>query len=166
MQISFDVKINTKDLFRFLMNNTYRRPTGIIWIIFSAVVVWVTVYTWGDVEVMYSVCMIILASLYTIVNPVILYFKAAKQCKKNESFKEALTYTVNDESITVSQKGEEASVSWDEVWKARRYGNQIVVYITTIRAFVWPVTAIGDSYDALVDIMHEKLSDRCFVRKR
>lgn len=166
MQITFDVKIEKKDLFKFLMNNTYRKLTGIIWIIFSLVVVFVTVYTWGTVEIMYSVLLIILASLYTIINPIMLYVKAAKQCKNNASFKEPLTYTIDDEGITVSQNGEEASAIWDEIWKCHKYGDQIVVYITALRAFVWPVSAIGENYDSLIEVLHEKLGERCHVRKK
>ena len=49
MKTEFDVNISEKNMFVFLFNNTYRRITGIIWIIFSIVIIGVTVYTWGDV---------------------------------------------------------------------------------------------------------------------
>ena len=35
MTITFDVNMNAKELFKFSMNNTYRKVTGILWILFS-----------------------------------------------------------------------------------------------------------------------------------
>lgn len=166
MEIKFDVDISVKDMYKFLVNNTYRRLTGIIWIIFSLVVVAVTVYTWGDVDIMYSVLMILLASLYTVINPVMLYFKARKQVANNESFNSTLHYVVDDKGIKISQNNEKASVKWDEIWKVVRYGNEVIVYVTTVRAFVWPVDSIGDSYDRLAQLACDKLDRRCSLRKK
>lgn len=67
MKTEFDVNISEKNMFVFLFNNTYRRMTGIIWIIFSIVIIGVTVYTWGDVKIQNSILMILLASLYTVI---------------------------------------------------------------------------------------------------
>lgn len=164
MEIKFDVDISVKDMYKFLLNNTYRKLTGIIWIMFSLLVIVITVYTWGEVELLHSLLMILLASLYTVINPVILYCKARKQVRSNQSFNGTLSYTVDDRGIKVTQKDEEASSGWDEIWKIVRYGNQVVVYITTVRAFVWPIDSIGDGYASLVKLASEKLGGRCRLR--
>lgn len=166
MQINFDVQIDTKDMFKFLMNNTYRKFTGIVWLIFSAVVVFVTVITWGQVELLYSLLMIVLASLYTIINPLMLLYKANKQVKNNKSFDSVLKYSLTDDGITVAQGDEEVTAPWEEIWKCNKYGDQIVVYVSAIRAYLWPIRCIGENYDNVVDVLQDKLGDNCYVGKK
>ncbi len=165
MEISFDVNIEVKDMYKFLLNNIYRKATGIIWIIFSFVVIGVTIYTWGDVEYAYSALMIVLASLYTVVNPVVLYFKARKQIKRTDAFKNTLHYTVDGEGIKISQGDVSAEAEWDDMWKAVRYGSQVVVYANAMSAFIWPVRCI-ENYDGVMDIMRERMGERCRIGKK
>ena len=159
MEVSFDLDIEVKDMYKFLMNNIYRKVTGIIWVIFSFVVIGVTVYTWGDVEYAYSALMILLAALYTVINPVMLYFKARKQIKRTDAFKNTLHYTVDSEGIKISQGEANAEAAWEDMWKAVRYGSQIVLYANAVNAFIWPVRCIKN-YDALVDICSCIISTR------
>ena len=166
MELKFDVDMSVKDMYKFLLNNTYRKLTGIIWIIFSLVVIGVTIYTWGDVQIMNSVLMILLASLYTVINPLMLYLKARKQVNGNDFFNKTLHYSVNDKGIEVSQNEEKSFVKWNEMWKIVRYGSQVIVYVTTIRAFVWPIESIGENYDSLVELADNKLGSRCHLRKK
>lgn len=165
MEVSFDVDIEVGDMYKFLLNNVYRKVTGIIWVVFSFVVIGVTVYTWGDVEYAYSALMILLAALYTVINPVMLYFKARRQIKRTDAFKNTLHYTVDGEGIKISQGEANAEAAWEDMWKAVRYGSQIVVYANAMSAFIWPIRCVGN-YDALVDIMHENMGERCHVRKK
>ena len=137
MKTEFDVNISEKNMFVFLFNNTYRRMTGIIWIIFSIVIIGVTVYTWGDVKIQNSILMILLASLYTVINPLMLYSRARKQVRNNDYFANVLHYVVDEEGVKVSQNGQNASVKWDEVWKIVSYGSEIAAYVSTDRAFIW-----------------------------
>ncbi|MCM1307866.1 MAG: hypothetical protein NC223_04630 [Butyrivibrio sp.] len=165
MEVSFDVNIEVKDMYKFLLNNVYRKATGIIWVIFSLVVIGVTVYTWGDVDYAYSALMILLAALYTVINPVMLYFKARRQIKRTDAFKDTLRYTVDGEGVKISQGEASAEASWEDMWKAVRYGSQIVLYANAVSAFIWPLRCI-ENYDGLVDIMQEHMGERCRVRKK
>lgn len=165
MKTEFDVNISEKNMFVFLFNNTYRRITGIIWIIFSIVIIGVTVYTWGDVKIQNSVLMILLASLYTVINPLMLYSRAKKQVRNNDYFANVLHYVVDEEGVKVSQNGQNASVKWDEVWKIVRYGNEIAAYVSTDRAFIWPMESIKDNYSDIVQMAEEHIGKRCHIRK-
>ena len=149
MKTEFDVNISEKNMFVFLFNNTYRRMTGIIWIIFSIVIIGVTVYTWGDVKIQNSILMILLASLYTVINPLMLYSRARKQVRNNDYFANVLHYVVDEEGVKVSQNGQNASVKWDEVWKIVRYGSE----------------SIKDNYNDIVQMAEEHIGKRCHIRK-
>lgn len=166
MEISFDVDITVKDMYKFLLNNVYRKITGIIWVIFSFIVVGVTVYTWGDVEYMYSALLILLASLYTVITPVTLYFRARRQVKKNGAFKDTLHYTLDDEGIKISQGDQSAEAAWEDLWKTVKYGGQIVVYSNAVSAFIWPVRCLEGCFDSVVDTLNDRMEERCRIRKK
>lgn len=166
MQSQFKVNITVKDMYTFLMNNTYRKFTGIIWIIFSLIVIGVTIYTWGDIKIANSILLIVLASLYTVVHPIILWLKANAQIKNNNYFSQTLDYSVDSKGIKVSQGEESTIIKWDEMWKAVKYGSIVVVYVSTIRAFILPVRCIGDQYNNLVDVAMQGLGSKCHLRKK
>lgn len=166
MQTKFKVNITDKDIFCFLINNTYRKPTGVIWVIFSIAVIGIVIYTWGDVKLMNSILLIITASLYTVINPIMLYLKAKSQVKNNAYFNNELMYRTDSKGITVSQGEETTTVKWSEMWKAVKYGDVVVVYITTIRAFILPVRCIGEQYNSFVDNASEGLGSRCRLKKQ
>ena len=86
------------------------------------------------------------------------------QAKTNKSFAKPLTYTIDEQGITVSQDELSDSVKWNEIWKAVKYGRQVVVYITNVRAFVFPVDCIGDKYDDLVTLLEKGLANRNHVK--
>lgn len=159
MEVKFDTDITVRDMYRFLLNNTYRRFTGVVWIIFTCMVVFVTVYTWGTMELVYSIILIVLALIYA-ANPLVLYFKAKSQIRNTSSFQKPLSYVLDDEGIKISQDDADASVQWDEIWKIVRYGSEVIVYVSSVRAFIWPVRCIEDKYDDIVKITTEHMRTR------
>lgn len=68
-EVNFDIQITDKDLFKFSINNIYRKFTGILWIVFSITVIFITVYTWGDVSINNSILLICMALLFSVMNP-------------------------------------------------------------------------------------------------
>lgn len=166
MKVEFDVKINAKDLFVFLLNNSYRKFTGVLMILFSLGCIGVAVYTWGDIPVPNTVLLCVLAAFYLVINPFILYSKAKRQVKNNDYFDKVLSYVVDDKGIAVYQGEDKAFIKWEEMWKAVRYGSVVVVYISTVRAFTLPIRCIGDKYNDFVDVTKKGLGNRCNLRKK
>lgn len=165
-ELKFDVKITGKDMACFMLNNSYRKVFGVVSVIFSAVVIAIAVYTWGDVMWYNSALLLLLASLYIIINPLMLVFKAYRQVKKTPCFADTLYYEFNDEGITVSQKEEKSTIEWDNLWKAVHYGSVTVIYVSTVNAFVLPDRCIGDKYNELVECLSEKMGAACRLRKK
>lgn len=166
MKAEFEVKLTTKDMFVFLLNNTYRKLTGIIWMVFSLIVVGVVIFTWGKegVQIYQSILLIVLASLYTVINPIMLLFRAARQIKTNETLQKPLHYVVDEEGIEVSQGELSEKTLWENIWKAVKYGDQIVIYVTQLRVFNMPLRFVGDQYDALASLAKEGLKERCKIQ--
>ena len=165
MKTEFDVDVTYKDMFNFLINNQYRSITGVIWLVFSVGVLFIAIYTWGDVNIMNSIMLLLFASLYTIAVPITLYSKAKKQVRNNDSFASTLHYTVDAEGIKVSQGSISDEAKWDEIWKIVKYGRDVVAYIGAGKAFIWPIKDIGDKYNDLVEIASAQVGIKCHIRK-
>lgn len=163
MKAEFDVKLTTGDLYRFLMHNTYRKIIGIVWLVFSAAVIVVVVLTWGQIQLLQSILLLVLASLYTIINPIMLLFRAHRQIKNTPSFRKPLHYVVDEEGITVSQDDACETTPWSNMWKAVKYGNQYVVYVTNIRVFNIPIRCLQDQTETLKELARQGLAERCKI---
>ena len=155
-EVNFDIQITDKDLFKFSINNIYRKFTGILWIVFSITVIFITVYTWGDVSINNSILLICMALLFSVMNPFLLWTKSKSQIP--------IHYCINGKGVTISQGERTDHVDWNQTWKAVRYGNLVIIYVSSIRAFVLPVSQIGEQYDKLVKILSDGLQTRNHVK--
>lgn len=163
-EVNFDIQITDKDLFKFSINNIYRKFTGILWIVFSITVIFITVYTWGDISINNSILLICMALLFSVMNPFLLWTKSKSQFKKNETMQKPIHYCINGKGVTISQGERTDHVDWNQTWKAVRYGNLVIIYVSSIRAFVLPVNQIGEQYDKLVKILSDGLQTRNHVK--
>ena len=102
-EVNFDIQITDKDLFKFSINNIYRKFTGILWIVFSITVIFITVYTWGDISINNSILLICMALLFSVMNPFLLWTKSKSQIKKNETMQKPIHYCINGKGVTISQ---------------------------------------------------------------
>ena len=163
-EVNFDIQITDKDLFKFSINNIYRKFTGILWIVFSITVIFITVHTWGDISINNSILLICMALLFSVMNPFLLWTKSKSQIKKNETTRKPIHYCINGKGVTISQGERTDHVDWNQTWKAVRYGNLVIIYVSSIRAFVLPVSQIGEQYDKLVKILSDGLQTRNHVK--
>lgn len=157
MKSEFDIKLSVKDMYRFSMYHTYSGIHGIASVIIAVLVFLVAAKTYGSVEMMYTVLYILFGILFLIYMPFSLYLRAKRQLASSEVFKEALHFTVTEEKITSSQKGESADLPWEQIYKVVETKSNILVYSSRINAFVLPKEQIGGEYEILRGLMEKKL---------
>lgn len=105
-----------------------------------------------------------MALLFSVMNPFLLWTKSKSQIKKNETMQKPIHYCINGKGVTISQGERTDHVDWNQTWKAVRYGNLVIIYVSSIRAFVLPVSQIGEQYDKLVKILSDGLQTRNHVK--
>jgi len=109
----------------------------------------------------YSILLLILlGSIYTIIQPVMLWRNAGCQIAKNPVYKAELNYCFDEKGITVSQGGSVTSKNWDECYKAADYGKIVVIYITVNNGIILPKAAIGSQYEEFVKLVRAHLPGR------
>lgn len=160
MKVEFKVKLTRKEMFSFLINNAYRKPIGVIMFPFGIGCYVVAALTYSQMEPYSILLLILLGSIYTIIQPVMLWRNAGRQIAKNPVYKAELNYCFDEKGITVSQGGSVTSKNWDECYKAADYGRIVVIYITVNNGIILPKAAIGSQYEEFVKLVRAHLPGR------
>lgn len=154
MKVTFNVKLTEKEMYSFLMNNTYRKPMGVIMFLFGIACFVVAAITFKDMDTRSILLLLLLGSLYTIIQPIMLYKNARKQIAKNPVYANELTYCIDDTGVEVSQGDNSTKKTWEEFWKACDFGKIVVIYIAVNNGIILPKAAIGDAYPQFKQIVN------------
>ena len=149
MEVKAKVKLTTKELFGFLINHTYSSTSAFIGIILSIGGFVGFFYMLGmpGANPFYLGALFGTGLLFTVIQPLVIYFKAKKQVKKNDAVNEPLEYTISKEGINVVQ-GERTGYSpWDEIVKVTSTKTLVMLYTSRVHAYVIPKEDVGDKLD-------------------
>ena len=160
MKVEFKVKLTRKEMFTFLINNAYRKPMGVISFLFGIGCFAVAGITCRQMGLQSTLLLILLGSIYTIIQPIMLWKSAGRQIAKNPVYKEELSYSFDDKVITVSQGESVTAKGWEECYKVADYGKVVIIYITVNNGIILPKAAIGSQYGEFVKLAGEHLPGR------
>ncbi|MDE6617224.1 MAG: YcxB family protein [Lachnospiraceae bacterium] len=161
-EAEFDIRLTAGELFAFTMHHTYSSASGLVGLGISigSLVLCAARYKYFDSTTI--IALVITGLLFTVVQPVMLYFKSRVQVKKNESINDDLHYRISEEGIEVSQGEQQAFVKWYEVRKRKMVKNAMYLYMSPVRAFIFPESQCGGSFKELSELvkdMMEKYKD-------
>ena len=100
MPREFDVKLEAKDMYRFNMYHTYHGFQGWLSIILGIAITTLSIYTFGQIEIMYTVLYILFGIIFVIYNPVSLFISSKKVVVKSDTLKHTLHYSLSEEGLT------------------------------------------------------------------
>ena len=161
MEIKLKIQVTVSELFDFLINHTYSSFSGYVGIILSICAIIGFGYSVNN-EVMnpaYKFALLFTGLLFTVIQPVMLYFKARKQVKQNEAINKPLEYLINADGIKVSCGEESVDYSWNDVMRITSTKKSVIIYVNRFRAFVLPKRDIGEQLDTLKTLVR----DRCMA---
>ena len=137
-EVSLTVQMTPDAMFDFLYWHSYHGVMGIVNYGFSFIALLALVFGFGKGNAIATIALIVLASLFTIINPSLLYYKAMRQVKNNPMFQKPLEYTFNEKGFSVAQGQEKAFASWSNVLLLRETKKTIVLYLGAANATVLP----------------------------
>lgn len=156
-RVEFDIKIETNDMYDFLMRHFYSSFSGRFGIVLSIGAMIVFFYGIGKVEMSKLILLVILSLLFTVVQPLQMRQKAAAQVKKNPLMQEPFHFVFDENGMSVSQKKEKASIKWKEIRQVKESKRSIYVYVTSINANIIPKQQVGDKLEALKELIRENM---------
>lgn len=156
-KIEFDIKLRTKDLFLYTMYHTYLCLSGVFGLLISIGSFVFFLLNLGKVPASTLCVLLMVALLFPVVQPVLLFFKCSRQIKKSKDINEALHYTLTGEKIEISQGDKKAEVHWFEIRKAVYLKNVIYLYMSPVRAFIFPKDFCTGQFDAMIKLVKESM---------
>lgn len=163
--IEFETQVGRKDMFRFLMKHFYTRFSGIFGVVLSLGALVVFIQGIGKREPYQLGILLVMASLFTIVQPLQLWQKASMQIKHNPVFQKPLQYQINKEGITVSQEGEKTTLPWENVRRIVETKTMFLVYMSSINASIIPKEQMKDNETKFREIVKASMEKRAYRLK-
>lgn len=151
-EIQFDVVLKTKDLYRFTLRHTYVSLSGIFSLLISISCFILAVWHFNDYNTGTKIALFLIASLFTVIQPLLLYGKCSVQSKKSESIQGALSYLLTNQEIIVTQGENEAKVHWSDVQKMIKTKSAIYLYMSPVRAFIFPKEQCQGQFDEIAQM--------------
>lgn len=151
-EVKVEITLQAKDLYSFLMRHTYTGFSGLFGVAISLFCLVLIIINYSKYDTMHIVALAIVV-LYSVLQPGMLYVKARKQAKNNGNISTALEYTCNDDGIRIRQGEQQVQVMWIEIRKVVQTAKRIYVYMSPVRAFIFPAEQCGGQYEALKAII-------------
>ena len=159
-EVKFSVQMNTAYMFDFLYWHSYHGITGIINYALSFAGVAALLAGFGKNNTAVTVMLIVLALLFTVINPLSLLYKAARQIKRTPMFSKPLHYKFDTKGFTISQESSSDSVDWGAVIMLRETGKSIILYMGAAQALILPKKEIGTQLPELKKLIRAMLLEQ------
>ncbi len=150
--IDFSVQMKTIYLFEFLYVNSYSGFRAVINYGFSIIAIVALLFGYGSTPLS-LIALIVLASLFTVIEPGMLFFKAFRQVKLNPAFKEPIHYSFSEEKFTVSQNDSSQDAPWEMVLLAKETMKSIILFTGNNNAIILPKESIGEKLEAFKELL-------------
>lgn len=156
-EIDFDVTLRTGELFSFTMRHTYYSVSGVFSLLISFGSLFICLTTFQKFSTTTSMVLLFIAALFTIIQPVMLYVKCKVQIKKSENINTALHYVLSEEGISICQGEQEAQIKWYEIRKAVYAKKGLYLYMSPVRAFIFPKEQCGEKYHEICSLVKQQI---------
>ena len=153
MLIQFEVKMTDKIMYDFLLYNNYTHMSGIFGALLGVVGLWIGIRNASAGNAQTALFGFAVAFIFLILTPLNLRKTAKRQVAGTEMFQKPLKYELNEEGITVRQGEQEAANAWAEFSKAVSTNRAVIVYVTRMRALIFPKESMDGQYEEIVKMI-------------
>lgn len=153
MNIKFDVKMTKKAMFDFMLYTSYTSLSGIIGVILGGVILVLGIRQCMFENYSTAATFFLFAAIFLIGNPLHLKARAAEQVMRSPMFQKPISYELNEEGILISQDEQSVLNEWGDFRKAVSTGQSVILYVTKVRALIFPRESLGEQYAAAVQMI-------------
>ena len=157
MSVKINVDMKEEYMVDFMLRHTYRSFSGIAGLVIGvgAAMLAFSVIGKGDYQAAFP--QLLIAILFLVVTPRNTIKRAQQQVQKSEMFQNTLEYEFSEEGVTVRQNGVESLTEWNEFHKAIETQKSVILYVTRLRAIIFPKPWMGEQYPAVVKKIREHM---------
>ncbi len=156
--VKIEIQMTRKALARYLYGHAYKNFSGILSLIisFGILVLGVRNIIIGG-ETKTSILYIAVGVFLLCHTHITIFISTKKQMK--ETFSEPIIYTIEKERLLVEAGDAQVEYSWEDLQRVTKEGSNIIVQSGYRNAFIWPIKAIGDKYDAVIAALKETMGE-------
>ena len=154
-KIKIDMQLNAKDIWLFSMYHSNRGFLLIFNVLFTVVMYYYMITSWNKIDTPRKIMFVLLANMFLIIQPAMLYLKSAKQAR-SEAIRAGLSLEMNEEGIVVSSKGESIDFKWENGFRSRIVPGIIIIYVDAVRGYLLPDRYTKENKDKIVAVLKEK----------
>ena len=153
MDVKFDVKMTKKAMYDFMLYTSYTSLGGIAGVIFGGITLALGIRQCMAGGYSAGATFFVFAIVFLIGNPLQLKTRAAEQVKKSSMFQKPITYELTETGVNISQDDQSVVNEWKDFQKAVSTNQSIILYVTKVRALIFPRESLGEQYGAAVKMI-------------
>lgn len=146
MELEFDVKIDSKILYDYMLRHTYGSFSGVLGTVVGALML-VGFFSYRHVVMLIAGVVILLYLPWT------LFLRSRKQAL-NPVFKQPLHYRMTEEGVYISQGETEEFQKWEDMYKAASTRKSIILYTSAVNASIFPRADLKEKETAVIEAIH------------
>lgn len=152
--VSVSISMKVRYMYSYMFQHLHRSFRGIFGVCISAAaLVGFAMSFDGTADTTRKVILLLIGLLFTVVNPIILLFKAWQQVKLSPVHKKPLEYTFSEEGIRVSQEDNEQFVTWKQVIEIRKTPTILAIYTARNAASILAFREMGEKRNEIEEII-------------
>ena len=163
-EVKVSIEISARDMYHFMLYHQYHSLTGVCYIIFGMMALGMMFYAIFNMSFLYVAVMGLLFFFCILYQPFGLYRKAARQIRKNESFRRPITYVFHKDGVEVRQGENRGELLWEDVSGVVLTKDLLMIYCGRIRANILPVSQLGPQQAAVLQCISEHIPQKRLKR--
>lgn len=150
MELEFDVKVNSKVLYDYMLHHTYGSFQGVLGTAVGALMI--VGYAATGYMIWLIAGIVLLAYL-----PWSLFLRSKQQMLNTPAFKEPLHYRMTEEGVEISQKDAKEFQKWEHMYKATSTGKSIILYTSAVNACIFPRVDLKENEVAVIEMISKHM---------
>jgi hypothetical protein len=155
----FEIQVEAKDLFRFNMYHIYHTFSGVLGMVISIAALVGAVLTYGTVNTTYTVALLLVGCMYTLIHPFSVYSKC-KATAKSKTYAQPFEYVFGEDGFSVTQGDQHVDYKWESIARVKKAGSNIMIYMDKIHAHILPAEKLDGRAQELLTFIGEHTAGR------
>lgn len=150
MELEFDVKVDSKVLYDYMLHHTYASFQGVLGTAVGALML-------VGFAVTKYVIWLIAGIVLLVYMPWSLFLKSKQQMLRTPAFKEPLHYKMTEEGVEISQNDVKEFQKWEQMVKATSTGKSIILYTSPVNACIFPRADLKGNEVAVIEMISKHM---------
>ena len=155
MEYRFRSDIRAKDLWILAMLRIYKGFIGIINIVFTISVLFMSIRLFADANIFFRMIMILLSILFPVIQPAAIYGKCVKQL---EMLPKDLELVFNDSGVLVLCGGKKEKIPWKNISNAIKQKNMIIIFSGEKHGYMISDRELGEKKEEFFKFICRKIN--------